>query len=180
MDYPIGNNALGSLALARLAQAAATLPAFWRKMPAMAGCFLAMAVLAGCASTEVTSQETLVTGKLPRPNHIWVYDFAATPTDVPRSSDFADPSYRPPRPQTSEEIEAGRQSLSADANREQFLLEKRFHDPAVAGENASVVNADSAGEDGAELISRTNREIEVIQALQQGIPLAFAKEISAL
>jgi hypothetical protein len=69
---------------------------------------LALAVLAGCASTKVTQREALVTGQLPRPNQIMVYDFAATPTDVPTTSEYADPSYRPPLPQTSEEIAVGR------------------------------------------------------------------------
>ena len=51
----------------------------------------------------------LVTGQLPKPNQILVYDFAATPADVPSSSDYAKPDYRPPLPQTSEEIALGRQ-----------------------------------------------------------------------
>lgn len=74
------------------------------------GCLLAVAVFAGCASTEVTSSQPLVNEKLPRPNYIWVYDFAATPADVPRGSIFANPSYRPSQPQTPEEIAAGRQA----------------------------------------------------------------------
>jgi len=82
----------------------------WKTMPTIIGGLFALAVLAGCASTEVTGRQQLVYGTLPRPNQILVYDFAATPADVPRSSDFADPNYRPPLPQTSEEIAAGRQA----------------------------------------------------------------------
>ncbi len=73
-------------------------------------CLLALAVFAGCATTEVTSSRPLVNETLPRPNYIWVYDFAATPTEVPRGFDFADPSYRPSQPQTSEEIATGRRA----------------------------------------------------------------------
>ena len=50
---------------------------------------LALLIFAGCASTKVTSRDEIVTGKLPRPAHIWVYDFAATPEDVPDESALA-------------------------------------------------------------------------------------------
>ena len=70
---------------------------------------LAPAIFSGCASAKVTSHQPLVTGPIPRPDHIFVYPFAATPGDVPSSSDYADPNYRPPLPQTSEEIALGRQ-----------------------------------------------------------------------
>ena len=49
-------------------------------------CLFAMVVVAGCASTEVTNRQILVDEKIPRPNHIWVYDFAAKPADVPADS----------------------------------------------------------------------------------------------
>jgi len=85
-------------------------PALRGRTAVIVSCLFAMALFTGCASTKVSSRQQLVYGSLPRPNHIWVYDFAATPDDVPRSSDFADPNYRPPLPQTSEEIAAGRQA----------------------------------------------------------------------
>ena len=47
-------------------------------------CLLALLVVAGCAKTKITSRGELVTDQLPRPAHIWVYDFAATPADVVR------------------------------------------------------------------------------------------------
>jgi len=37
---------------------------------------------AGCASTKVTEREVFINEQLPRPNHIWVYDFAATAAGV--------------------------------------------------------------------------------------------------
>ena len=43
-------------------------------------------LVAGCASTKITDRDQVVTGPLPRPNTIWVYDFAATPNDVPSES----------------------------------------------------------------------------------------------
>jgi Domain of unknown function (DUF4410) len=78
--------------------------------------------LAGCASSEVTSQEQMAAGPLPRPNTIWVYSFAGSPEDVPPESSLAGQlsSFGAPSPgQTA----AGRQvgveiasSLVADIN----------------------------------------------------------------
>jgi hypothetical protein len=68
---------------------------------------LAAAVVSGCASTKVTNRQQLVTGQLPRPNTIWVYDFAATAADVPGGSAFA--GQATDASQTPEEIATGRQ-----------------------------------------------------------------------
>lgn len=37
----------------------------------------------GCASSKSTSHPLVVGKKLPRPGHIWVYNFAATLTEIP-------------------------------------------------------------------------------------------------
>ena len=71
-------------------------------------CLLAVAVAAGCASTETSDRQRLVHEKLPRPAHIWVYDFAATPAEVPAASAFAGQPTEHPTPQTAEQIELGR------------------------------------------------------------------------
>jgi len=60
-----------------------------------------MVLAAGCASTKITDREQLVTGQLPRPAQIWVYDFAASAADVPAESALAgqvsdDPTYQSP------------------------------------------------------------------------------------
>jgi len=70
---------------------------------------LALLVIAGCASTKVTSRDEAAVGKLPRPNTIWVYDFAATPADVPEESALAGQHSEHNPPQTSEQIKTGRQ-----------------------------------------------------------------------
>ncbi|MBW2487002.1 MAG: DUF4410 domain-containing protein [Deltaproteobacteria bacterium] len=70
---------------------------------------VALLVIAGCASTKVTSRDEAVVGKLPRPNTIWVYDFAATPTDVPGESALAGQHSEHNPPQTAEQIKTGRQ-----------------------------------------------------------------------
>jgi hypothetical protein len=72
-------------------------------------CLFALVVAAGCASTEVTSRQEYQGGKIPRPAHIWVYDFAATPTEVPSESALAGNPIEHPTPQTAEQIAMGRQ-----------------------------------------------------------------------
>lgn len=78
--------------------------------------------LAGCASSEVTSDEQMAAGPLPRPNTIWVYSFAGSPDDVPPESSLAGQlaSFDAPSP---DDTAAGRQvgaeiasSLAADIN----------------------------------------------------------------
>jgi len=56
---------------------------------ALALCLLAIFMLIGCASTQVTGRERIVNEKLPRPGMIWIYDFTASASDVPADSAFA-------------------------------------------------------------------------------------------
>ena len=72
-------------------------------------CLIALVVIAGCASTEVSNRKILVDEKLPRPDRIWVYAFAATPADVPAESALAGQPVEHPTPQTAEQIATGRQ-----------------------------------------------------------------------
>jgi len=71
-----------------------------------AGTALTAILLAGCASTKVTNREELVTGFLPKPATVWVYDFAATAADVPANSALAGENLDP-TPQTAEQIAEG-------------------------------------------------------------------------
>jgi hypothetical protein len=71
-------------------------------------CVLALAVAAGCASTEVKDRHEYMGGKIPRPHHIWVHDFAATPAEVPADSALAGQHSAHATPQTAEEIALGR------------------------------------------------------------------------
>jgi len=72
-------------------------------------CLFALIAVGGCASTEVTERQEYQGGKIPRPNHIWVYDFAATPAEVPAGSALAGQPVEHPTPQTAEQIATGRQ-----------------------------------------------------------------------
>jgi len=71
-------------------------------------CLLALLLVAGCAKTKITSRAELVTEKLPMPTHIWVYDFAATPAEVPEESALAGQYSEHSTPQTAEHIATGR------------------------------------------------------------------------
>ena len=82
--------------------------AFWLKMAIPAACLFALVLITGCASTKITNSEQLVTGFIPKPGTIWVYDFAATASDVPANSALAGEDLDT-TPQTPEEISEGKQ-----------------------------------------------------------------------
>ena len=71
-------------------------------------CMILMLVTVACASTKVADQEQLVTGQIPRPGQIWVYDFAATAADLPANSQLASQASENTAEQTAEHIEHGR------------------------------------------------------------------------
>jgi hypothetical protein len=72
-------------------------------------CLVALITVAGCASTKVSNRQQLVTGPLPRPANVWVYDFAATPSDVPADSALAGQYSADAASQTPEQIATGQQ-----------------------------------------------------------------------
>ena len=69
---------------------------------------VAALVLAGCASTKISNRQQIETGPLPRPGIIWVYDFAATPSDIPADSVLANQPDVDTTPQTADQIAEGR------------------------------------------------------------------------
>jgi hypothetical protein len=71
-------------------------------------CLSVLLLIGGCASTKVSNREQLVYGQLPRPSMIWVYNFAATPSDVPADSAWAGQFSEHSTPQTQEQIAEGR------------------------------------------------------------------------
>jgi hypothetical protein len=70
-------------------------------------CLSVLLFIAGCASTKVSNREQLVYGQLPRPSMIWVYNFAATSSDVPANSAWS--GQFSGQSQTPEQIAEGRQ-----------------------------------------------------------------------
>lgn len=69
----------------------------------------ALVVFAACASTKVAEQTPIVNESIPRPNRIWVYDFTATPADVPADSSIRGQVSAPSTPQTAEQVKTGRE-----------------------------------------------------------------------
>jgi Domain of unknown function (DUF4410) len=70
----------------------------------LVACLIVLAVMAGCASTKETNEQGYAGGQLPRPGQIWVYPFAATPTEVPPESALAGQTAQPPVPPTAQQI----------------------------------------------------------------------------
>jgi hypothetical protein len=105
----------------------------WPKLAGLAACLLALTMFTGCASTKVVDREQLVFGPLPRPGNIWVYDFAATPSEVPANSALAGEDLDP-TPQTPEQIAEG-QKLGAQIAME---LVTQIHGMGMPAQEASL------------------------------------------
>jgi hypothetical protein len=71
-----------------------------------------LAIVAGCASTTVSNRQQLVSGSLPRPTQIWIYDFAATPADVSPDTSLAGEAAPNSAPQTDAQVAEGRKLAS--------------------------------------------------------------------
>lgn len=69
---------------------------------------LILMLVAGCASTNVTDQQQSVTGQIPRPGMIWVYDFAADPADLPPYSAVPSDYAIDTTPEPPEDLAEGR------------------------------------------------------------------------
>jgi hypothetical protein len=160
--------------------------AFQKRLWTLASCLFGVVILAGCASTKVTNRDRLVYDKLPRPDHIYIYDFAASPSDVPSDSTFASPDSAPTAPPTEEQIGLGRE-LSAniaaqlvDAIREMGLPAYRggpgttpqVHDIVIRGYLVSIEQGSAAkrmvigfGSGGSELTTA----VEGYQMTTQGL-----------
>ena len=74
--------------------------------------FFALAMFAGCASTNAAQQTPMASPGLARPKQIWVYDFIADPARLPADSYIGPGVSAPSKPLTAEELETGRR-LSA-------------------------------------------------------------------
>ena len=101
----------------------------------------ALVLLAGCASTKVTELHPYAGEKQPRPDRIIVYDFAASPAEVPAESAIAGQFAQPSTPQTAEQIETGHK-LGAEIAKDLVAQIQGMGLPAVqaAGQPAPRVN----------------------------------------
>jgi uncharacterized protein DUF4410 len=103
------NGAQGHLPRTFTAKSSAYAATLGKGMPTIVSCLVAIFVFSGCASTKATNGGRLVQEKLPRPGHIWIYDFSATPGDVASDSTLASPGTAPATPPTKEQAALGRQ-----------------------------------------------------------------------
>jgi hypothetical protein len=71
-------------------------------------CLFVVVAIVGCASSTITSRQEYQGGKIARPDHIIVYDFAATPDDVSADSAIAGQYTEHITPQTADQIATGR------------------------------------------------------------------------
>jgi hypothetical protein len=71
-------------------------------------CLVALFVVAGCASTNVTQQTPMSSPGLAKPNQIWVYNFIADPADMPADSSIGGSVSAPSKPASRDQIEQGR------------------------------------------------------------------------
>ena len=103
-------------------------------------CLFALALLAGCASTQVTARQPYEGGRLARPDRIIVHNFATTPADVPDGSAVAGQYAEHSTPQTAKEIEIGRK-LGAEVAKELVAEIRGMGLPAIqaAGQPAPRV-----------------------------------------
>jgi hypothetical protein len=67
------------------------------------------ALLACAPKVHVTDQDSYAGGKLPRPEHVYVYDFAGTPEDVPPTSSLSGKPELTPAAQSAEDRALNRQ-----------------------------------------------------------------------
>lgn len=70
--------------------------------------FFAAVILTACASSKITSRQPYEGERLPRPNQIWVYDFASNAADVPAGSTLAGSPAAQSTPPSAEELDAAR------------------------------------------------------------------------
>ena len=92
-------------------------------------CLLALVVVAGCASTEITERQRYQGAQLAGPDRIIVHDFTADPAEVPSESAFAAEMAGAVAP-TPEQLEVGRK-LGAQVAKELVAELRGMGLPAV-------------------------------------------------
>jgi hypothetical protein len=99
----------------------------------LSGLCVAVVVVAGCSTAEVTSGQYYAQNqKLERPGNILVYDFAASAADIPASIPLNTGYDAPSAPPTAEELAAGR-ALGAEVAKQ---LVAEIHDMGMPAEQA--------------------------------------------
>ncbi len=108
------------------------------RLTSSAAGLVGLAMLAGCASSQVVERQSEVAGEwLERPQRIIVYDFAATPDDVPSNAAIDGNYQRRATPQTEEDIAVGR-ALADSIARKLVLDIQQMGLPAVRAKDAGT------------------------------------------
>lgn len=94
------------------------------------GWLFVLAVLAGCASAKVVSQQPYEGPRIARPERIIVHDFAATPADVPAGSAVVSEYSAPSTPMTPEQVATARK-LGAEVAKDLVAEIQKMGLPAV-------------------------------------------------
>lgn len=94
------------------------------------GWLFVLAVLAGCASAKVVSQQPYEGPRIARPERIIVHDFAATPADVPAGSAVVSEYSASSTPMTPEQIATARK-LGAEVAKDLVAEIQKMGLPAV-------------------------------------------------
>ncbi len=97
-------------------------------------CSLLLLLLVGCASTQIGEHEIYVMDGIPKPDRIIVFDFAATPDDIPIHDALSTRYSRSGEPQTPEDIAIGRE-LGAKVAED---LVQRINDMGLRAERGSA------------------------------------------
>jgi hypothetical protein len=105
----------------------------------ISACLLMTLLATGCAATKITESEVLAREPLPRPGIIWVYDFAATPGEVPPDSLLARKFILESTPQTPRQIARGQQLGAHLAEALVQRLQKMGLPAARAAESKTVL-----------------------------------------
>jgi hypothetical protein len=88
-----------------------------KKLALLIPSLFALFLAGGCASTKVSDRQQDVTGNVAKPDHIWVYDFVATASDLPPGSVLAgEADVDTTTPQTAEQIAEGKKLGAEIAN----------------------------------------------------------------
>jgi hypothetical protein len=109
MKHPAVNHVLGPQPYALARKSSEASPVFRGGTATLIACLFALILVTGCASTQVTDQQRFYSGSLPQPGNILVYDFAATPAEVPADSALAGQDSAPETSRTYDQIKAGRE-----------------------------------------------------------------------
>lgn len=108
------------------------------RLPALA---VGLAMLAACASTDVAERSTYE-GDLTKPTRVVIYDFSATPQDVPADSALAGIYSKRELPQTEEEQALGRKLGARSAE----LLVEQLNELGIDAVRAADGGAPRIGE----------------------------------